>query len=246
MQQIYSNYTKEDFLVWKLLFERQMNNLSDVVSVEYTKALAAIEFTPEKIPDFEETNGILKNFTGWALHVVPNIIPAKDFFQLLNKRKFSATAWLRKLNQLDYLEEPDMFHDVFGHVPLLTNQAYCDFFEGISKIALRNSDNEEAIEMLGRIYWFTIEFGLIREDGKTKIYGAGIISSPGETAHSLSSTVKHLNYNVKEIMSTSFRTDIFQDKYFVIESFDQLYGSLIEIEKLINKEVKKEESKSYL
>ena len=229
--QIYSDYTNEDFQVWKTLFDRQMQILSPIVSESYLKAIRIVNFTNDKIPDFSEVNASLAGITGWSLHVVPNISAQKDFFQFLNQKKFTATCWLRTFDQLDYIEEPDMFHDVFAHVPLLSNTAYCNFFKGISDIALEHIDNPKAIELLGRIYWFTIEFGLIRENDSLKIYGAGIISSNGETKHCLSSACEKIDFNVKEILTTTFRTDILQDKYFVIDSFDQLYNALPEIKK---------------
>jgi phenylalanine-4-hydroxylase len=163
------------------------------------------------------------------MEVVPNICPQKEFFQFLSARKFTATCWLRTMAQLDYLEEPDMFHDVFGHVPLLSNQAYCAFFRGISNIALEFIDNPQAIELLSRIYWFTIEFGMMREDNVEKIYGAGIISSHGETLNCLNKQTRKLDYDVSLILHTNYRNDVIQDKYFVMDSFDQLYDSLPEI-----------------
>ena len=231
--QIYSDYTDEDFRVWKILFDRQMDILSQTVSRNYLDALKIVNFRNDKIPDFNEVNSTLKDLTGWNLHVVPNISPQKEFFKYLSEKKFTATCWLRTFEQLDYIEEPDMFHDVFAHVPLLSNTAYCNFFKGISDIALEHIDDPKAIELLGRIYWFTIEFGLIRENDKLKIYGAGIISSNGETKHCLSNECEKLNFDVNKIMSTDFRTDILQDKYFVIDSFDQLYNALPEIRKLV-------------
>ncbi|MBL0033100.1 MAG: phenylalanine 4-monooxygenase [Bacteroidetes bacterium] len=231
--QIYSDYTDEDFRVWKILFDRQMDILSQTVSRNYLDALKIVNFRNDKIPDFNEVNSTLNDLTGWNLHVVPNISPQKEFFKYLSEKKFTATCWLRSFEQLDYIEEPDMFHDVFAHVPLLSNTAYCNFFKGISDIALEHIDDPKAIELLGRIYWFTIEFGLIRENDKLKIYGAGIISSNGETKHCLSNECEKLNFDVKKIMSTDFRTDILQDKYFVIDSFDQLYNALPEIRKLV-------------
>lgn len=153
-------------------------------------ALQTVNFSADKIPDFSDINGVLETTTSWSLEVVSNISPQKDFFNFLSQKKFTTTCWLRTMEQLDYLEEPDMFHDVFGHVPLLSNLDYVNFFKGVSDIALRNIDNSKAIELLGRIYWFTIEFGLIREDGQLKIYGAGIISSKGETEHCLSANAK--------------------------------------------------------
>lgn len=231
--QIYSDYTDEDFRVWKILFDRQMDILSQTVSRNYLDALKIVNFRNDKIPDFNEVNSTLNDLTGWNLHVVPNISPQKEFFKYLSEKKFTATCWLRSFEQLDYIEEPDMFHDVFAHVPLLSNTAYCNFFKGISDIALEHIDDPKAIELLGRIYWFTIEFGLIRENDKLKIYGAGIISSNGETKHCLSNECEKLNFDVNKIMSTNFRTDILQDKYFVIDSFDQLYNALPEIRKLV-------------
>ncbi len=236
--QIYSNYTEQDFTVWKILFERQMLSLNPVVSAAYLKALATVNFTSIKIPDFREINETLEPLTGWSLYVVPNISPQKDFFEFLSKKKFTATCWLRTMEQLDYIEEPDMFHDVFAHVPLLSNQSYCDFFKGISDIAAEHHDNPAAIELLGRIYWFTIEFGLIRESDELKIYGAGIISSAGETKHCLSNIPAKHDFDVAAILNSPYRTDLLQEKYFVIDSFEQLYDSLDEINDLLEKEVR--------
>ena len=185
-EQIYSDYTSEDFQVWKTLYNRQTELLQHSASLEYLNALDVIGFSANNIPDFNEIEKALQSLTGWSLQTVPNISEQKDFFTFLSQKKFTATCWLRKMEELDYLEEPDMFHDVFGHVPLLSNKHYTDFFEGISHIALDYIDNPRAIELLGRIYWFTTEFGLIRESGELKVYGAGIMSSYGETKNSLS------------------------------------------------------------
>lgn len=231
--QVYSDYTKQDFLVWKTLFNRQMEILNPIVSFEYLKALEAVKFSCDKIPDFVEINSLLEPLTGWGLQVVPNISPQKEFFEFLSEQKFTATCWLRSMEQLDYLEEPDMFHDVFAHVPLLSNQAYVSFFKGISDIALKHINNPRAVELLGKIYWFTIEFGLIKENNQLKIYGAGIISSKGETECCLSDKVIHLPFDVQRVFNTGFRTDILQEKYFVINSFEQLFDSLPEIEALL-------------
>lgn len=230
-EQVYSNYTQEDFDVWKTLYQRQRELLKDTVSSEYLKALDLIGFSAERIPDFEEVAESLKPLTGWSLEVVPNISEQREFFNFLSQKRFTATCWLRSMEQLDYLEEPDMFHDVFGHVPLLSNQHYTDFFEAISHIALEHIDNPKAIQLLGRIYWFTIEFGLIRENGELKIYGAGIISSYGETKNCLSESTEKFPFDVSHIFNSEFRTDILQDRYFVIDSYEQLYNSIPEIRK---------------
>lgn len=236
-EQIYETYTPVDFEVWATLYNRQMNLLRSNASKAYLDALEAIQFTPEKIPDFKELNLILGNITGWSVHTVPCISPARDFFRFLSMRKFTSTCWLRSKEQLDYLEEPDMFHDVFGHVPLLSNVQYTDFFLGISKIAMRNIDDPSVIDLLGKIYWFTIEFGLIREHGDIKIYGAGIISSHKESENCFGGNSALIDFDVSKILETDYRTDKLQNLYFVIDSFEQLYNSLDEIERKVTEAV---------
>ena len=236
-KQVYSNYKEQDFRVWKILFERQMKRLKPVVSESYLMGLEEVNFLASKIPDFSEVNETLKPLTGWSLHVVPNISPQKEFFKFLSEKKFTATCWLRNMDQLDYIEEPDMFHDVFAHVPLLSNRSYCHFFKGISDIAMEYIDNPIAIELLSRIYWFTIEFGMKKENNHLRIYGAGIISSAGETTHCMTDKTVKTDFDVKAMLNTAFRTDIMQEKYFVIESFEQLYNSLPEIKSRLIEEL---------
>lgn len=233
LKQEYEAYTKEDFNVWKILFERQMPNLPKAASKAYLEGVEAVKFSADKIANFEELNEVLAKTTGWAVHVVPGLIDDDLFFGLLNNRRFPSSTWLRKMEQLNYLEEPDMFHDAFAHMPLLTNQHYVDFLEELSGIALKHIDNPWAIQLLSRIYWFTIEFGLIKEDGELKIYGAGILSSAGETKFSLSDEPAHYSYDVRRIMNQEYWKDHFQDKYFVIESYEQLFESLPEIEAVL-------------
>ncbi len=236
MIQKYEEYTEEDFKVWKLLYDRQIPNLPNAASREYLEGLKLIHFTADKIPHFEETNKILRELTGWSIHVVAGLIPEDAFFELMSNRKFPASTWLRSLSKVDYLEEPDMFHDVFGHIPLLTNQPFVDFLQALSKIALGYIDNPWAIELISRIYWFTVEFGLIQEEGQLRIYGAGILSSAGETKYCLSDEATRMDYDVDQIMQTSFRKDVFQEQYFVISSYEQLYHSINQIEAFLERE----------
>ncbi|MEO6820403.1 MAG: phenylalanine 4-monooxygenase [Ginsengibacter sp.] len=224
--QIYSDYTTEDFQVWKILFNRQMETLQPYVSESFLAAMKIINFSAKKIPHFEETNAILNDITGWQLTVVPELSPAAEFFSFLAEKRFTATCWLRSLRQLDYIEEPDMFHDVFAHGPLLANKSYAAFFEKLGRLAIRFLDDEEIIKKIQRIYWFTIEFGLIKEGGEEKIYGAGIISSKEETAHVLSADSIKKSFDIDVIMAHDFRTDILQDTYYVIDSFAQLENVL--------------------
>lgn len=237
MRQDYAAYTEEDFKVWRILFERQIVNLPKAASKAYLDGIKTINFTADRIADFEDVNKRLAKSTGWAIQVVPGLIDDDLFFGLMNNKRFCSSTWLRKMEQLDYLEEPDMFHDAFAHMPMLTNQHYVDFLENLSGIALKHIDDKWAIELLSRIYWFTIEFGLIREEGELRIYGAGILSSAGETKFSLSDTPAHLPYDVRKIMNTPYWKDKFQDKYFVIDSYEQLYRSLPQIEEVLEEMV---------
>jgi len=234
-KQIYSNYTEEDKKVWNTLFNRQYKFIEKHASQDYIIALNKIGFSPDIIPDFREVNSRLENITGWKLTTVPCISPADTFFKLLSEKTFTATCWLRNLGELDYIEEPDMFHDVFGHAPLLTNSDYVTFFKAMGDIAMKNIDNLKLITMLQRLYWFTIEFGLVRDAGEVKFYGAGILSSLNETKHALNPDSTKKIFNVAEIMQHDFRTDIIQEEYYVIESFSQLSDSIAEIEREADK-----------
>jgi phenylalanine-4-hydroxylase len=233
MNQIYQNYTEADLKVWQLLFERQMTLLPALASPAYLEGIEKAGFVKSKIPHFDEMNARLYNITGWQVEAVEGLIPNKQFFELLAEKKFPASTWFRNLDHLEYLEEPDMFHDVFGHVPLLTNHNFCGFLQGLSEIALNVIDNGEAIENISRIYWYTVEFGLINEPNLL-IYGAGILSSGGESLYALQSPVPNrLPYNVKTIAKTPYIKDKFQTQYFVIDSYQQLFESLGEIEREI-------------
>lgn len=239
MKQDYQKYSPADHQVWKTLFERQMKQLPALASEAYLQGIEKTGFVADHIPDFEnETNPRLKALTGWSVIPVNGLIAEKEFFELLAQKQFPATVWLRKPEELDYLEEPDMFHDTFGHVPLLTNQAFCDFLAHLSKIALPHLENQEAVEMIKRLYWFTVEFGLIRENGQLKIYGGGILSSSGETVYSLHSGVpERVDYEIDEIVKTIVKIDEYQKKYFVVDSYEQLYHSLDEFEKILENQL---------
>ena len=225
--------------VWQLLFERQMQKLPSIASKVYLEGIEKAGFVADHIPDFEkETNPRLQKLTGWSVVGVSGLVPIKEFFELLADRKFPASTWLRNIEQLDYLEEPDMFHDTFGHVPLLTNQAFCNFLAEFSKISLRYINDDYAIKLLQKLYWFTVEFGLIRENQQTKIYGGGIISSSGESIYSLYSGVpERVPYSIEEIFETEVKIDAYQKKYFVIDSYEQLFQSLPKFEEILKQQL---------
>ena len=234
-QQIYKNYTSEDFKVWKILFNRQLKNLKGIVADEFIQALKNLNFTAEKIPNFIEINKTLKKLTGWSIKTVPNISPPDEFFSLLSEKSFTTTCWLRSMNQIDYLEEPDMFHDVFAHVPLLSNKNYTHFFKEIGEIAMSVIHDPLKLKKLQRIYWFTIEFGVIKRKDKLKSYGAGLISSIEEVNKVSKKLGVFEEYDIIKILNRPFNIDTVQPAYFVINSFSQLYQSLNQVETLLSK-----------
>jgi phenylalanine-4-hydroxylase len=238
MTQKYAAYTPNDFKVWRMLFERQMGQLPGIASEEYLEALKTVGFNADRIPNFEEVNAILREHTGWSIEVVKGLIPNREFYTLLRDRKFPASTWLRRIDQLDYLQEPDMFHDVFGHIPLLTNQYFCDFLAEFSKMGLRYVDNDAALEMLARIYWYTVEFGLMKNEQEgLRIYGAGILSSSGESEYCMGPIPELAPYDPYAIVRTPYIIDRYQAKYFLIESYEQLFRSIPDIDRAIEQEL---------
>jgi phenylalanine-4-hydroxylase len=237
MKQKMENYTVEDLQVWKTLFDRQVNNLRDKSAGEYLDALYDMRscLNPNEIPDFRKLNAWLKEKTGWQIEVVKGLIPVDEFFSLLAEKKFCSSTWLRNAKQLDYLEEPDMFHDIFGHVPLLSNEIFSEYLHRFGAIGYQNRANKEIELQLQRLYWFTIEFGLINkthQENQHKVYGAGIISSFGETNKIFEEPCKFTPFQIEDVLQKEFRTDIMQSEYVVVESFEQLFDSLGDAEKI--------------
>jgi len=241
MVQHHDRYTEEDFKVWKILYDRQYGQLDQVAVPDFKIGLQELCFSEDCIPDFKVVNEKLDALTGWQIRVVPGIINELDFFTMLANKQFPSTTWLRKLNELDYLPEPDMFHDAFGHMPLLSNQVFCDFFHAIGTIGLKYIDFPKVLQMLGRIYWFTIEFGLIDTQDGLRIYGAGILSSSGETRYSLSDQPECREFDIIEIMHQHFENDKIQELYYVISSFEQLHGSIPKIQSEIERVLSEKE-----
>ncbi|WP_400190547.1 phenylalanine 4-monooxygenase [Hymenobacter sp. B81] len=237
LHQAYDQYTAEDRQVWQLLFERQLQALPGRAAPEFMAGLACIGFTADCIPDFRQTNQVLRRLTGWELVAVPGIVDDAAFFGLLAARRFPATTWLRKLAELDYLEEPDMFHDVFGHVPLLTNPDFCRFLHQLGHLGTLHASDADAVELLARLYWFTVEFGLLRDagSGAARIYGAGILSSAGETRYSLGPEPRRQPFDVARVLDTAFRKDVFQTDYFVLDSLDQLPATLPRVQRALRR-----------
>ncbi|MEZ4915796.1 MAG: phenylalanine 4-monooxygenase [Chitinophagales bacterium] len=244
LKQEYNKYTNDDHEVWQILYSRQEEALKDNATKDFFEGMKLCGFASDKIPHIETVNDNLLKATGWQTYVVPGLIADKPFFQFLANKRFPVTTWIRKKHELEYLEEPDMFHDVYAHVPLLSIQSFVDFVQGLAKIALKHIENAEAVELLSRLYWFTVEFGLINEDNHLKIYGAGILSSIGESDYSVhDKNVPRYPYDVRHIFRTPYYKHDFQKQYFVIDSYEQLYESLDHIEEILEDELEKENVK---
>lgn len=222
----WDRYTEEDHDIWRTLFERQQQTLKGNVCEEYLDGLAVLGIGAEGIPNFEEMNAHLNRATGWEVVAVHGLIPSRPFFQMLANRQFPAGTFIRTREQLDYLEEPDIFHDVFGHIPLLTNPAYADYMREYGRIGLDAVENK-GVKFLARLNWYTIEFGLIRKPEGVQIYGAGIVSSYGEAKYVVSDpSANHIAFDLERVMRTGYYIDDLQATYFVIDSFEDLFKLL--------------------
>lgn len=232
MKQEFEKYTKEDQQVWTTLFERQIVNLKGKASDHYLNALDEMKevLNESSLPNFEAINTWFESSTGWEIYCVPGLIPVDEFFILLSEKKFPSSTWLRSMEKLDYLEEPDMFHDIFGHVPLLSNPTFSEFIHAFGKLGKSLINDEEKLLMLQRLYWFTIEFGLIQEK-EVKIYGAGIMSSFGEAISSLKTETEKKIFDLEEVLNMTFITTEIQSFYFVIDSFEELFDSIVHLSK---------------
>ena len=220
--QDYARYTSADHDTYRRLYERQSALLPGLASDAFIAALPSLG-ARDQIPRFEDINERLQRATGWEIVTVPGLIPEVPFFTLLANRKFPVTDWIRTPDEFDYVVEPDIFHDLFGHVPLLFNPVFADYVQRYGQGGLKAAELG-ACEMLSRLYWYTIEFGLIRESKGLRAYGAGILSSPGELPYSVQSPVpQRLPLVLERTMRTRYKIDSFQQTYFVIDSFDQLF-----------------------
>ena len=222
VQQDWASYTEEEHELWRKLYARQMALLPGRACQEFMEGLETMHAADE-IPRFEETNQILFAKTGWKLVAVPGLVPDDVFFTHLANRRFPVTVWLRTPAEFDYIVEPDVFHDYFGHVPLLFNPIFADHLQEYGKGGLK-AMRLGGLSMLARLYWYTVEFGLIRQPEGLRIFGAGILSSGGEVEYSLTSKESlHVPFQTERVMNTLFKIDSYQETYFVIDSFQQLF-----------------------
>ncbi|KAA2284060.1 phenylalanine 4-monooxygenase [Arenimonas fontis] len=224
VEQPWSSYSRTDHEVWATLFARQQQVLVGRASEEFLRQQRAMGMSADRIPKFDELNPLLRKATGWELIGVEGLLPELTFFEHLANRRFPVTWWIRKPEQLDYLSEPDLFHDLFGHVPLLMNPVFADYMAAYGRGGVKaHGIGPDALVNLTRLYWYTVEFGLIREAGGLRIYGSGIVSSKGESIHCLESEAPNrIGFDLERIMRTRYRIDTYQKTYFVIDSYEQL------------------------
>ena len=224
VDQPWDSYSAEDHATWATLFRRQRDILKGRACDEFIDNQERFGMSAEQIPRFEELNEVLAKTTGWELIGVEGLLPELTFFDHLANRRFPVTWWIRRPDQIDYIAEPDMFHDLFGHVPLLLNPVFADYMQAYGRGGVKaHGVSAEALVNLTRLYWYTVEFGLIRQRGELRIYGSGIVSSKGESIHSLeSASPNRIGFDLKRIMRTRYRIDTYQKTYFVIDSFEQL------------------------
>jgi len=227
--QNYGGYTAENQETWRVLYDRQMAYLANNASEVYLSGARSINLVRDHIPYLEgpqSVNKFLMPLTGWQSKAVPGYLPAKAFFACLARREFPTTIVIRSRESIDYLPEPDIFHDIFGHVPLHADPTFADFLQTYGKAAV-STDDPHHTERLSRLFWFTVEFGLIREGGRNRLYGSGLISSPGESAHALDSKdVDRRPFALETVCNTSFEIDHYQPILYVLESFDQLRDAM--------------------
>jgi phenylalanine-4-hydroxylase len=220
--QRWRDYTPSEHALWDELFARQTAMLPDRAASAFTAGLDVLRMSKPGIPDFDELSERLQKATGWSVVAVSGLVPDAVFFDHLAHRRFVAGRFIRPAAQIDYLQEPDVFHDVFGHVPLLVHPVFADYMQAYGEGGLR-ALRYGAIHKLARLYWYTVEFGLIRDGGGFKLYGAGIVSSRGESLFALDSdSPNRLAFDLKRVMRTKYRIDDFQQNYFVIDSFEDL------------------------
>jgi len=221
VEQDWSAYSPEEHALYRRLFERQAKLVPQYACAEWTAAIAGLD-TAGGVPDFRKTSVKMRNATGWEIVAVPGLIPDDAFFTHLANRRFPVTVWLRRPEEFDYIVEPDVFHDFFGHVPLLFDPVYADHLHEYGKGGLK-AMRLNAVPMLARLYWYTIEFGLIKAGSQVRAYGAGLLSSGGELAHCVvDPKPRRRPFELERMLRTEYRIDRYQDTYFVIDSFAQL------------------------
>ena len=230
IQQKYDDYAQEQHAVWAELVRRRRSQLNAYACREYLDGFEIIGLQDDRLPNLSVITDRLKPRTGWSTTPVSGFLPAEAFFEMLAARMFPTTTWLRGRDSLEYIPEPDIFHDVFGHVPMHAHPVFADFLQHYGSVCAKIKD-PDVLERLGRLFWYTVEFGLIREDGKIKVYGSGVISSHGECTNVIEGGCEVRDFSLHEVLSTPVKVDSIHKLLFAIESFDQIYEAMRQAER---------------
>jgi phenylalanine-4-hydroxylase len=223
IEQTWADYTPEQHAVWADLVSRRMPQLREHACKEYLDGFEQIGLREDRLPDLAAVSALLSPRTGWQSTPVSGFLPADAFFEMLAARMFPTTTWLRSRESLEYTPEPDIFHDVFGHVPMHAHPVFANFLEHYGKICAGLMSDPVALERMGRLFWFTVEFGLIRQDGEIKVYGSGLISSHGECSRVLAGGCEVKDFDLDAVLDQEFDTGAMQPVLYAVESFDQIY-----------------------
>ncbi|MBL6454799.1 phenylalanine 4-monooxygenase [Belnapia sp. T6] len=227
-----ARYAPEDYATWRTLYQRQAALLPRHAAAAYREGLARLPFA-EGVPDFAQCSTRLRAATGWTLVAVPGLIPDDAFFAHLAARRFPVTCWIRRPEELDYIVEPDIFHDAFGHVPLLTQPDFAEFLAAYGRMG-ETAARIGALKPLARLYWHMVEFGLIQEGGALRAYGAGILSSSVETVHATESPKpRRLRFDVRRVLRSEYFIDDLQPTYFAIDSYAELFAAMQDLPRLL-------------
>ena len=230
IEQDWNAYTPEQHAVWAELVGRRLPQLREHACREYLDGFQQIGLRQDQLPDLKAVSALLAPRTGWRSTPVSGFLPPDAFFEMLAARMFPTTTWLRERDSLEYTPEPDIFHDVFGHVPMHAHPVFADFLEHYGKVCANLMEKPEALERMGRLFWFTVEFGLIRQDGMVKVYGSGLISSHGECTRVLAGGCEVKDFDLDAVMTQTFSTGEMQPVLYAVESFDQIYEAAKEAE----------------
>lgn len=225
IRQDWGAYSEEQHAVWALLYQRRMAALELTGSRLFLEGAQQIGLQPDRVPDLTGINQRLSGRTGWTAVPVAGFLPAREFFECLGARRFPTTVTVRPRAQIDYLPEPDIFHDVFGHVPLHAHPVFAAFLQHFGASACLAAGKAQ-VEAMARLFWFTVEFGLVRERGEIKLYGSGLISSQGDGTNALGPRCDRRAFSLDAVLAQPFAIDRLQDTLFVIESFDQLFDAV--------------------
>ncbi|HAS8421003.1 TPA: phenylalanine 4-monooxygenase [Vibrio vulnificus] len=215
-------WTEEEDAIWQDLITRQLSMIQGRACSAYIDGLALLDLPTDRVPQLPEINQVLAESTGWSVEPVPALINFDRFFNLLANKKFPVATFLRTREEFDYLQEPDFFHEIFGHCAMLTNPDFAAFTETYGKLGEQATPKQRAY--LARLYWFTVEFGLLIEEGELRIYGGGVLSSPGETVYALEDErPERAKFDIQTVLRTPYRIDIMQPKYFVLDEINALF-----------------------